>query len=117
MLAFTSPQADRDPRWESHPRNRDGVPVSGARFQFDRLNSALNASCVGIVDNQPHTVCAWVFNPTIDGEEAILAWVHGASEDELLRRDNEIQGDLFEHPDKFARMDAFLAKRKRPKSS
>jgi enoyl-CoA hydratase len=46
-------------------------------------------------------------------KEALLAWVHGASEEELRRRDDEIQGDLFEHPDKFARMDAFLAKRRK----
>jgi len=50
-------------------------------------------------------------------KEALLAWVHGSTEAESLARDNEIQGNLFEHPDKFARMDAFLAKRKRPKSS
>ena len=30
----------------------------------------------------------------------------------LRRLDNEIQADLFEHPDKFARMDAFLERRK-----
>ncbi len=46
-------------------------------------------------------------------KRALQAWVHGASEGELLALDNEIQSDLFEHPDKFARMDAFLARRKR----
>jgi len=44
---------------------------------------------------------------------ALQAWVHGASEEELMRLDNETQADLFEHPDKFARMDAFLARRKK----
>lgn len=43
---------------------------------------------------------------------ALQAWLHGASEDALLLRDNETQAELFEHPEKFARMDAFLAKRK-----
>lgn len=43
---------------------------------------------------------------------ALLAWSHGASEAELQRLDHETQAVLFEHPDKFARMDAFLAKRK-----
>ena len=43
---------------------------------------------------------------------ALLAWSHGASESELQRLDNETQAQLFEHPDKFARMDAFLARRK-----
>jgi enoyl-CoA hydratase len=42
---------------------------------------------------------------------ALLAWVHGAEEAELQRLDNATQAVLFEHPDKFARMDAFLAKR------
>lgn len=42
---------------------------------------------------------------------ALLAWVHGAREDELQKLDNATQAVLFEHPEKFARMDAFLAKR------
>jgi enoyl-CoA hydratase len=46
-------------------------------------------------------------------KRALQAWVHGASEQELLELDNEIQSGLFEHPDKFARMDAFLQRRKR----
>ncbi len=44
---------------------------------------------------------------------ALQAWVHGASEADLMRLDNETQADLFEHPDKYARMDAFLARRKK----
>ncbi|MDA1194231.1 MAG: enoyl-CoA hydratase/isomerase family protein [Planctomycetota bacterium] len=48
-------------------------------------------------------------------KRALQAWVHGASETELLALDNEIQSELFEHPDKFARMDAFLAKRAKKK--
>ena len=42
---------------------------------------------------------------------ALLAWCHGAAEDDLQKLDNATQAVLFEHPDKFARMDAFLAKR------
>jgi enoyl-CoA hydratase len=42
---------------------------------------------------------------------ALLAWVHGAREEDLQKLDNATQAVLFEHPDKFARMDAFLAKR------
>lgn len=42
---------------------------------------------------------------------ALLVWVHGGREDELQKLDNATQAVLFEHPDKFARMDAFLAKR------
>jgi enoyl-CoA hydratase len=42
---------------------------------------------------------------------ALLAWLHGTREDELQKLDNATQAVLFEHPDKFARMDAFLAKR------
>jgi len=48
-------------------------------------------------------------------KQALQAWVHGTSEDELLALDNEIQSGLFEHPDKFARMDAFLARRAKKK--
>lgn len=43
----------------------------------------------------------------------LLAWVHQESEQDLLDRDNETQASLFEHPDKFLRMDAFLAKRRK----
>ena len=43
---------------------------------------------------------------------SLLAREHGATEAELARLDVEAQAALFEHPDKFARMDAFLAKRK-----
>ena len=46
---------------------------------------------------------------------ALLAWVHGAGEADLRRLDDATQAELFEHPDKFARMDAFLARRSRPK--
>lgn len=44
-------------------------------------------------------------------KQTLQAWLHGANEEALARLDNETQADLFEHPDKFARMDAFLAKR------
>lgn len=43
---------------------------------------------------------------------AMLAWAHGAGESALRRLDDATQADLFEHPDKFARMDAFLSRRK-----
>jgi enoyl-CoA hydratase len=46
-------------------------------------------------------------------KEALLAWLHGRPEAELRRLDGELQAGLFEHPEKFARMDAFLARRKR----
>jgi enoyl-CoA hydratase/carnithine racemase len=44
-------------------------------------------------------------------KRALLAWAHGAAEGELADLDARLQADLFEHPDKFARMDAFLARR------
>lgn len=43
---------------------------------------------------------------------ALLAWTHGAGEAALRRLDDATQASLFEHPDKFARMDAFLARRR-----
>ena len=45
---------------------------------------------------------------------ALVARAHGASEEHLAFLDREHQALLFEHPDKFARMDRFLAKRKKP---
>ena len=48
-------------------------------------------------------------------KRALQSWIHGATEEELLALDNEIQSELFEHPDKFARMDAFLARRAKKK--
>jgi enoyl-CoA hydratase len=44
-------------------------------------------------------------------KQTLLAWLHGETEEQLLARDNETQADLFEDPEKFRRMDAFLAKR------
>ncbi|MHC5011536.1 MAG: enoyl-CoA hydratase/isomerase family protein [Planctomycetota bacterium] len=44
-------------------------------------------------------------------KEAMLAWIHNREEETLRKRDDRIQGDLFEHPEKFERMDAFLARR------
>jgi enoyl-CoA hydratase/carnithine racemase len=48
-------------------------------------------------------------------KEALRRWSHNATDDELARFDREAQSRLFEHPEKFARMDAFLAKRARPR--
>jgi enoyl-CoA hydratase len=45
-------------------------------------------------------------------KRALLAWVHGAGEEALRRLDADLQADLLEHPDKFARMDAFLARKR-----
>jgi len=45
---------------------------------------------------------------------SLLARQHGACEEDLARLDGEHQARLFEHPEKFARMDAFLARRKAP---
>lgn len=46
-------------------------------------------------------------------KEALQAWAHGATEAELMKQADEIQAALFEHPEKFERMDAFLAKRRK----
>lgn len=50
-------------------------------------------------------------------KQAVQSWVHGADEETLMRLDNALQSELFEHPDKFARMDAFLERRKNKKKS
>jgi enoyl-CoA hydratase len=49
-------------------------------------------------------------------KQALLAWLHGAGETALRELDNRLQADLFEHPDKQARMDAFLARRRQAQS-
>ena len=48
-------------------------------------------------------------------KQALLAWVHRNGPEDLRRLESDLQADLFEHPDKFARMDAFLARRARKK--
>ncbi len=70
----------------------------------------------GVVDSEARTFLA----PTLAAapeavrrtKVSLLAREHGATEAELAHLDAESQAVLFEHPDKFARMDAFLAKRK-----
>jgi enoyl-CoA hydratase len=69
-------------------------------------------------DEVPAAVAALLEPVLAQGPEAVkrtkaalLAWVHGAREEDLQKLDNASQAVLFEHPDKFARMDAFLAKR------
>jgi len=47
-----------------------------------------------------------------DTKAALLAWLHGTPEEALRVLDNETQAALFEHPEKFERMDAFLARRR-----
>ena len=47
-------------------------------------------------------------------KKSLVAWSHGADEETLARMDREAQAVLFEHLEKFARMDAFLAKRAKP---
>lgn len=50
-------------------------------------------------------------------KETLLAWLHGEDESALSLRDNTTQGELFEHAEKFERMDAFLARRAAKKKS
>lgn len=45
-------------------------------------------------------------------KKALLLRAHGATDAQLSAFDRDAQAILFEHPDKFARMDAFLAKRR-----
>ena len=86
---------------------------------------AAEALRIGLVDRVvpdaevPAAVAAWLAPILAAAPEAvrwtkaaIVARQRGATEEALQRLDVEAQGLLFEHPDKFARMDAFLAKRK-----
>ena len=87
---------------------------------------AQEALWIGLVDQVvpdeqvPAAALAWLAPILSAAPEAVrltkaslLARAHGASEDHLSLLDREAQAVLFEHPDKFARMDAFLAKRKK----
>ncbi len=87
---------------------------------------AAEALRIGLVDRVvldadiPAAVAAWLAPILAAAPEAVrltkaslLARAHGASEHHLERLDVEHQMRLFEHPDKLARMDAFLAKRKK----
>jgi len=71
----------------------------------DEVEAATRALLAPILEQAPEAVRRT--------KQALLAWQHGAGEASLRALDNEIQAGLFEHPDKFARMDAFLARRKR----
>lgn len=69
----------------------------------DDVDDAARASLAPILAAAPEAVRRT--------KASLLAREHGASDGELQRLDVESQAVLFEHPDKFARMDAFLAKR------
>jgi enoyl-CoA hydratase len=90
-----------------------------------QIIDAVEASRIGLVDQVVpaaqvlDAALAWLAPILQQSSEAVkqtkkalLAWLHGTPEADLARLDNEIQAHLFEHPDKFARMDAFLARRR-----
>jgi len=80
------------------------IGLVDAVVEDDRVLEAARALLAPILEQAPEAVK--------QTKRALQTWVHGATEAELLGLDNEIQSQLFEHPDKFARMDAFLAKRR-----
>lgn len=59
----------------SHPANNNAeVNIQGLAFDNSKMISEFSARSAGIVGDQSHTVNAWVFNPEIAAEEAILSW-------------------------------------------
>ncbi len=100
-------------------------PAQARRLLYTgQVIDAAEALRIGLVDRVvpddavPAAVEEWLAPVLAAAPEAVratkrslLAWSHGAQEDALAFLDKEAQAALFEHPDKFARMDAFLAKR------
>ena len=103
------------------------VPLIPRRLLFGAfVIDAAEALKIGLVDrvvadDQTVIVAAELLKPVLaQSAEAVkrtklamLAWIHGGREEDLQKFDNQAQASLFEHPEKFARMDAFLAKRKK----
>ncbi len=81
--------------------------VDGIAASVDTLTDEARALLAPMLKQAPEAVK--------QTKATMLAWLHGESEEQLMKRDNETQAGLFEHPDKFARMDAFLARKKRSK--
>jgi MYXO-CTERM domain-containing protein len=67
-----------NPHTESQPSNNGAIMIQGVRFgaPSSKMVSANSAQAAGISGDQAHTVKAWVYNPNIDSEEAIVAWGH-----------------------------------------
>ena len=93
------------------------------------LIDAAEAKAIGLVDEVVadddvlEAACALLAPILKQAPEAVrqtkatlLAWLHGENERSLQARDNETQSELFEHPEKYERMTAFLEKRKKRKS-
>jgi hypothetical protein len=59
----------------SHPANDNpGIMIQGLGFEGDKMTSAVTQTAAGITGNQVHSISAWVWNPEIAGEEAIVSW-------------------------------------------
>lgn len=59
----------------SHPANNDaGVLIKGLAFDADKLIAQRTAPAVGLIGNQTYTVRAWVWNPDVGNEEAVVSW-------------------------------------------
>ena len=66
----------------SQPSNNDpGVQVQGLEFSGQKMKSAVDMVTAGISGNQAYTVQAWVWNPAIANEEAIISWGHRGGPD------------------------------------
>lgn len=61
----------------SHPSNNDpSVLIQGLAFDGDKMTAAIDAPTLGMIGNQTYTARAWVWNPGLENEEAIVSWGH-----------------------------------------
>lgn len=61
----------------SHASNNDpNVLIRGLAFDGDKMVSAVSQADAGLTDNPVHSISAWVWNPDIAAEEAIVSWGH-----------------------------------------
>ena len=66
----------------SHASNNDpNVLIQGLAFDGDKMVSAVSQADAGITGNQVHSISAWVWNPDIAAEEAIVSWGHRGGPD------------------------------------
>ena len=84
-----------------------GIPLFGGFIAKEQLYDTIRNSPFPVTWGVVLTAAA-----VAASKRALLAWSHGASEEALAELDRDLQAVLFEHPDKFARMDAFLARRR-----
>lgn len=66
----------------SHASNNDpNVLIQGLAFDGSKMVSAVSQADAGLTGNPVHSISAWVWNPAIEAEEAIVSWGHRGGPD------------------------------------